>query len=257
MPGVRDLIARRRGIITSEGQEAVMILSRVPTIALIPILSADEIMLLAVVMVPVLLLYLFILISEEAFELAGIKISHAFFMTFGALIGSFIDIPLAMVNGVTLAVNVGGCLIPVALSAEILVKRRMNLLPAVLSVAVVTAVSYLFSFPVAGEGILMPFYIPPLVGAAAGLLFTWAGPTAAGAAYIGGTMGTLIGADFLNLATPGTIQVIAGDAPAVLSIGGAGVFDGIFLTGIFAVFLATLAARRIRRSKKDPETTAL
>lgn len=230
-----------------------MILSRVPAVALIPILSANEIVLLAVIMVPVLLLYLFILVSEEAFELAGIKISHAFFMTFGALIGSFIDIPLATVNGVTLAVNVGGCLIPIALSAEILVKRRVALMPSLFSVAVVTVVSYLFSFPVAGEGILMPFYISPLVGAAAGLLFTGAGPTAAGAAYIGGTMGTLIGADFLNLATPGTIQVIAGDAPALLSIGGAGVFDGIFLTGIFAVFLATLATRRLRRSQKDAE----
>ncbi|MBP2146594.1 putative membrane protein [Methanofollis sp. W23] len=231
-----------------------MILSRVPGVALIPILSADEIMLLAVVMVPVLLLYLFILVSEEAFELAGIKISHAFFMTFGALIGSFIDIPLATIDGVTLAVNVGGCLIPVVLSAEILVKRRMNLMPAVLSVAVVSVASYLFSFPVEGQGILMPFYVAPLVGAAAGILFTWAGPSAAGAAYIGGTVGTLIGADFLNLATPGTIETIAGGETAMLSIGGAGVFDGIFLTGILAVFLATLATRRIRRSQKDAGT---
>lgn len=231
-----------------------MILSGVPAVALIPIFSADQIRLLAAVMVPVLLLYLFILISEEAFELTGIKISHAFFMTFGALIGSLIDIPLAVIDGVTLAVNVGGCLVPVAISAEVLAKRRVDFLPAVLSVAVVTVVSYIFSFPVPGQGILMPFYVAPLVGAAAGILFTWAGPKAAGAAYIGGTMGTLIGADFLNLATPGTVETIAGGAPAVLSIGGAGVFDGIFLTGILAVFLATLAARRLRRAKKDPET---
>ncbi|QYZ79132.1 DUF1614 domain-containing protein [Methanofollis formosanus] len=232
-----------------------MILSGVPTVALIPIFSADQIRLLAAVMIPVLLLYLFILISEEAFELTGIKISHAFFMTFGALIGSFIDIPLMMIDGVTLAVNVGGCLVPVAISAEVLLKRRVDPMPAILSVAVVTVVSYYFSFPVEGQGILMPFYIAPLVGAASGILFTRAGPTAGAAAYIGGTIGTLIGADFLNLATPGTIEAIAGGAPAVLSIGGAGVFDGIFLTGILAVFLATLAARRIRRSKKDPEAT--
>jgi uncharacterized membrane protein len=49
-------------------------------------------------------------------------------------------------------------------------------------------------------------------------------------------MGTLIGADLLNLAKIGTLG-----AP-VASIGGAGTFDGIFLTGILAVLLAGIAA---------------
>ena len=47
-----------------------------------------------------------------------------------------------------------------------------------------------------------------------------------------GSLGTLIGADLLNL---GKIQGLA--AP-VASIGGAGTFDGIFVTGILAVLLA-------------------
>jgi uncharacterized membrane protein len=45
-------------------------------------------------------------------------------------------------------------------------------------------------------------------------------------------LGTLIGADLMNL---GSIQGL--HAP-VLSIGGAGTFDGVFLTGILAVLLA-------------------
>jgi uncharacterized membrane protein len=51
-------------------------------------------------------------------------------------------------------------------------------------------------------------------------------------AYISGTFGVLIGADLLNLK-----NLTALKAP-VVSIGGAGTFDGIFLTGIIAVLLA-------------------
>ena len=51
-------------------------------------------------------------------------------------------------------------------------------------------------------------------------------------AYVAGSLGTLIGADLLNLGIVGDLQ-----AP-VLSIGGAGTFDGVFLTGILAVLLA-------------------
>ena len=53
-------------------------------------------------------------------------------------------------------------------------------------------------------------------------------------AYVSGTLGALIGADLSNL---GKIPDLG--AP-VASIGGAGTFDGVFLTGIIAVFLATL-----------------
>jgi uncharacterized membrane protein len=58
--------------------------------------------------------------------------------------------------------------------------------------------------------------------------YQFATPTA----YVAGTLGTLIGADILNL---NKIRYMR--AP-VASIGGAGTFDGIFLSGIIAVLLA-------------------
>ena len=57
---------------------------------------------------------------------------------------------------------------------------------------------------------------------------------AAPLAYIGGALGTLIGADLTNL------DKVSGLGAPVASIGGAGTFDGIFLTGVFAVLLASL-----------------
>jgi uncharacterized membrane protein len=58
---------------------------------------------------------------------------------------------------------------------------------------------------------------------------------AAALAYVSGSLGALIGADLLNL---GNLQGLG--AP-VASIGGAGTFDGIFLTGILAVLIASLS----------------
>ena len=64
------------------------------------------------------------------------------------------------------------------------------------------------------------------------LIFSWKHTPAL--SYIVGTLGTVISTDLTNL---GNLQRLG--AP-VASIGGAGTFDGIFLTGIMAVLLASL-----------------
>jgi uncharacterized membrane protein len=68
------------------------------------------------------------------------------------------------------------------------------------------------------------------------LIISW--ERAAPLAYAGGSLGTLIGADLLNLPR---IEELG--AP-VASIGGAGTFDGIFLAGIIAVLIASLVGGR-------------
>ena len=71
---------------------------------------------------------------------------------------------------------------------------------------------------------------PPIIAALCGYLL--GGHHADAVAYVSGVLGTLIGADLLNLSK------IKGLGAPVASIGGAGTFDGIFLTGIVAVLLA-------------------
>ena len=105
-----------------------------------------------------------------------------------------------------------------------------------LGVAIVAAVSHFMAHPVPGVGIAEPTFIPPLVTAAVALLISreYAPPLA----YISGSLGTLIGADLLNLGK------VRGLGAPVASIGGAGTFDGIFLTGIVAVLLASIMTRK-------------
>jgi uncharacterized membrane protein len=97
-------------------------------------------------------------------------------------------------------------------------------------VVIMSGASYALSQPVPGMGIAMPMLVPPLIAALIGLVL--GGDTAPQLAYVSGTMGVLIGADLLRF------RDISRLGAPIASIGGAGTFDGIFLTGIFAALLA-------------------
>ena len=98
-----------------------------------------------------------------------------------------------------------------------------------------TTVCHLLADPVPGVGIALPVFVPALTTAIVALLLS--GRHAAPLAYISGSLGTLIGADLLNL---GKLQ---GLGTPIASIGGAGTFDGVFLIGIVAVLIASISRR--------------
>lgn len=135
--------------------------------------------------------------------------------------------------GTVLAVNVGGALIPVILSVYLLLKNK-SYLRSVLAVAMVAFVTHWMARPVPGIGISLPVFVAPIVAVFAAMVLGWR--QAAPLAYIAGSLGTLIGADLMNLGR------IPGLGAPVASIGGAGTFDGIFLAGIVAVLLSPVSA---------------
>ncbi len=175
-----------------------------------------------------------------------------------SLLGSYINIPVARLAGhrvvtageisffgmtyivplvrqtqaTVLAVNVGGAVIPVCLSLYLLIKHRLFLLGAI-GTALVAAVCHSLAQPVPGFGIALPIFVP--IVATAIIAIALSRRRAAPLAYISGSLGTLIGADLLNL---GAVQSLG--AP-VASIGGAGSFDGIFVTGLMAVLWSGLS----------------
>ena len=139
--------------------------------------------------------------------------------------------------GTIIAVNVGGAVIPGLLSLYLLIRNELWI-RGLLATAGVTVVCHMLAQPVAGVGIALPVFVPPASAAIVALLLSrrYAAPLA----YIGGSMGTLIGADLLNL------DKVQGLGAPVVSIGGAGTFDGIFLTGILAVLLASMFSQPVR-----------
>jgi len=127
------------------------------------------------------------------------------------------------------AVNVGGCLVPLFFSGYLLRNYDLPAIPLLITIAIVAAISYRLSRPIPGIGIAMPILVAPLTAAV--LAIAIGGEFRAPLAYVGGSLGVLIGADILRLKD---VQHLG--AP-VAAIGGAGTFDGIFMTGLVAVLL--------------------
>ncbi len=127
------------------------------------------------------------------------------------------------------AVNVGGCLVPLFFSVFLLQHRSIPTGPLLLAIAIVSAVSFAASRPVAGLGVAMPVFVAPVTAALAAAFL--GGAERAPMAYIAGTLGVLIGADLLRL------KDIPRLGAPMASIGGAGTFDGIFMAGLVAVLL--------------------
>ena len=173
-----------------------------------------------------------------------------------SLLGSGINIPVARVRTVAqplgevrvfgvrytiravppvretvVAVNVGGALVPVVLSVLLLV-RSGAWWPALACVAIVSALAYLAARPVEGVGIVLPTLLAPAAAALCAVLL--APEHSAAVAYAAGALGALVGADLMHLREVGRLGA------RVASIGGAGTFDGIFVSGLVAVLLATL-----------------
>lgn len=137
--------------------------------------------------------------------------------------------------GTVIAVNVGGAIVPTLLSAYLIVKNKLYV-SGLIAVTIVAAAVHLMAHPVPGIGIAEPVFVPPVVTAVVALIVSR--ERAVPLAYVAGSLGTLIGADLLNLGK------ISGLGAPVASIGGAGKFDGIFLTGLVAVLLASLVRPR-------------
>lgn len=133
-----------------------------------------------------------------------------------------------------IAVNVGGCVIPVALTvyelAHIAALGGGALVAAILATAANCGLCYYVARPVPGVGITMPGLVSPLAAAVLALIL--APNEAPPVAFVVGVLGPLIGADLLHLRDFGAR--VAG----MVSIGGAGTFDGIVLSGILAAYLA-------------------
>lgn len=220
------------------------------------------ILLLAVVLSMSVTLLFFGALST-AFTKVGFSWSDALLLLAASLIGAGMNIPLftmeskvpvvrdtfvrsfglvyrvpmvkTVTDKTTVAVNVGGAIIPVLVSAYLLIDFPQVAPYALAGTAIVTLVTHSVAKPIRGLGIATPIFIPPLAAALSAIILTAAfcpiPECRFVTAYVGGVLGSLIGADLLNL------NRISDLGAPVASIGGAGTFDGIFMTGVIAVLI--------------------
>jgi len=205
--------------------------------------------LLLILLLPLLFFLIFFNIISFSFEKLGFSPEATFLIILLILLGSVVNIPLTRRKKVYVrrdyffglfprkeivyqgvAVNLGGALIPLSISFYLLEKVPWQ--PTLIATILMIAICFSLSRIVPGQGIALPAVVPPVFSALFALIL--APNFAAPVAFISGIWGALIGADILN------IKKVLKTSPGMLSIGGAGVFDGIFLVGIVSVFLTAI-----------------
>lgn len=214
---------------------------------------------LFILFLPILFILGYFHIVTIGFEKLGFSPEVTILILLAILIGSSINIPLGRqklvrvdynppttlsyffgplfrqprIKAQGLALNLGGAVIPVLISFYFLYlgwRQGFSLGPVLIATILMIIISKFLARIIPGRGIALPFFIPPLFAVLFALIL--APGFAAPCAFISGVLGTLIGADLLNLRK---VQKIS---PGFLSIGGAGVFDGIFLVGMVSALLA-------------------
>jgi len=201
---------------------------------------------------------IFVFTSSKVFQiLFGISYTEAITIFSLIVIGSFVNIPIYEKEGkevieryyflwfvysvrkrkkITIAINLGGCIIPLVLALKLL--AEIPILDFLIAFTVSTLVIYHFAKPIPNVGIVVPMFIPPTISAISSffalLAFNHPIFILPKLSFAVGVLSALFGADILHL---NEIEKIGS---GVVSIGGAGTFDGIFLTGVFAVIFSFL-----------------
>ncbi len=182
-----------------------------------------------------LVVFLILYVTFAGFKMVGITPGEVVVVLFLAPFLAWLSLPLFTMDGVILGINAAGALIPIGLSLRFLVKDRMPVWKAVVGIGIVTGVAYWVATIDPERGILVPSL--PIVAVSlvmglslAGSEWQQVGPIT----YASGAMGTLIGADLLNIQA--IVDALAqADKQTAAVIGGAGTLDAIYLVALVAV----------------------
>ena len=234
----------------------------------IRVYSAGPLSVIAIIIIGFLLLIvplLFLGLAGAAFTRLGFPWIASIAFVLLMILGSFISIPIGKIRRDTIrlapsegvsfdnlavpsadsgiwetvvSLNLGGAVIPLALSCYLLYRAYLIVGPALpvfagTGILVVAVVSYFTTRPLKGYGLKSPFFMPGLTALLAGLLISGGAGLSAGViAFISGTAGTLLGANVAHIRDFRDLEV-----PEV-SIGGTGTFAAIFISCILATLIA-------------------
>jgi uncharacterized membrane protein len=217
---------------------------------------------LLLILLPILALYIVYLIITKAFKDMGFSSLEAIIIVFVSfLLGSglidtsvgisFSNIPLFTYQTYwVVGINMGGAVIPLLLSVYLSVKNRLRPVPILLGIGVISVVTFFVTYPDPEKGIVSPFpfwLLPIVITSIVSIVLAWnTKQKAAPLAYTIGTLGVLLGADGLHLMNLLQNEV---ESTRYAVVGGANVFDMVFITGILAVFLDGLLIIQQKRKK--------
>lgn len=211
-------------------------------------------MILVGVAIAVVVFYYLIRWIRHTLGNLGLSPGEIAVIIWATLVGMLINIPVVPFGEGYVGFNVGGALVPVVLSIYLIRRKGLPINEVLVGILVVTIAAYAVTRYEPGVGVIAEFpwwLLPPFAAFLVAAFAYWhERPHSAALAYVSGTIGTLLGADIIRLP-----EIFAGPAPElvdgrapILSLGGAGVFDMVFLTGILAV---TMEAGLLARTRED------
>ena len=214
------------------------------------------------ILLPILAIYLGYLIVTKAFNDMGFSSFEAIVIVFISFIlgagilddytgFSFSNIHLVTHNNWRIGINIGGAIIPIILSIYLYIKNKLQMKKVLLGITIVAVITYFVTFPDPRKGIVsrFPFWLLPVFFASlASIILLWNDKRkAAPFAYISGTIGVLIGADVFHLYSLLKLELPSGKNAI---IGGADIFDMVFITGILAVIIDGILIYQEKRNVK-------
>jgi uncharacterized membrane protein len=201
-----------------------------------------------------LLVYAYVASIERVLEKIGFTRGEAGAILTLTLFFGWITIPMFPYNGWWVGISLGGGIIPIIVCGILLRSRRVGISEGLIGMAIVAVITYFITRAEEGVGIVadFPWAFTPAVAAGLYSVSTfWIDVRkAAPLAYFSGVTGTLVGADVFHLQEILSFSPPASDGFALLSIGGANIFDMVYMTGIVAVLIAILIFWAERQKKK-------
>jgi len=212
------------------------------------------------VLIPIIALYIGYLIVTKAFNDMGFSTFEAIVIVFVSFLFEFdiyisgfniSDIYLFTYENWNVGINMGGAIIPIIISIYLIWKKKLDLKLVGIGIIIVTIVTYFVTRPDPSSGIVSSFpywLLPAFFASLTSVFLLWKKfSKAAPFAYICGTFGVLIGADVFHL-----FELLSYNSTTTITavIGGAVVFDMIFITGVLAVALDGIILHS-KRSKKE------
>ncbi|MCD6512931.1 MAG: DUF1614 domain-containing protein [Thermoplasmata archaeon] len=192
-------------------------------------------LMLLIFLIIAIIFYAIYLVFKKAFEEVGFTGWEASIIVFSSVVFGWINIPLIPYRDWIIGVNLGGAVLPIIISIYLMFRNRV-FFRSIFGIAVVAYVAYNIA-RATPAGIVAEFpwwLLPPLAASFYSIIVAVKNKKkAASTAYVSGTMGALIGADFMHMKE--LLSMPGNGGMAV--IGGASILDMVFLTGIIAVIV--------------------
>ncbi len=184
--------------------------------------------------------------NRETFEKANLNRYVIIFLLVGGLIGSFINLPVYSNESMSLFINAGGILIPILISCYFIYKTCKDVIFTFSTILLVVPVTYIFARFESGYGIIIEFpyyFFPMLFGTLFPFIFFHNQRDRIRKiipiSYSSTTIGIFIGSDILLL------PVLLDSNIRVGYLGGLGIFDLIFISGLYSIAFSYFSIRTL------------